>query len=203
MAVPFEHDAQRLTCGFSEELPEKGREDWAEYERSGEAARKAKANYTDSTNPIIRSLLDNIDDTSVRLWAPYSIPDLPTWHKGRVCLIGDAAHALPPNGQGSAQAFEDVAIMSRLLTSDSAVAQGYENLFSEFEKARRPRIELVKQFTNKSVRQTKGTASGPWAWWAKTWAIYAFFAWNRWVMRQPKITSYNALAEPLEGKTMD
>ncbi len=82
----------------------KGREGWREYEVSGEAARVAKAEHADCTTEPIRSLLDNVKDESVRIWAPYEIPELPTWHLGRVCLIGDAAHALPLNGQGSAQA---------------------------------------------------------------------------------------------------
>ena len=33
---------------------------------------------------------------------------LKTWHRGRVILIGDAAHAmLPTQGQGASQAIED------------------------------------------------------------------------------------------------
>src|SRR5688572_19726653 len=35
-------------------------------------------------------------------------PPLRSWHKGRVVLIGDAAHPMTPNlGQGAGQAIED------------------------------------------------------------------------------------------------
>lgn len=44
------------------------------------------------------------------------------WHRGRVVLIGDAAHACPPTlAQGAAQALEDAAVLTELLLSSAAV----------------------------------------------------------------------------------
>ncbi|GJE95025.1 FAD/NAD(P)-binding domain-containing protein [Phanerochaete sordida] len=46
----------------------------------------------------------------------YDRPELPTWHAGRVVLIGDAAHPTSPHlGQGANQAFEDAALLADLL----------------------------------------------------------------------------------------
>jgi 2-polyprenyl-6-methoxyphenol hydroxylase-like FAD-dependent oxidoreductase len=40
----------------------------------------------------------------------------PEWYRGRVVIIGDAAHAMTPHlGQGAAQAIEDGVVLSRLL----------------------------------------------------------------------------------------
>lgn len=54
------------------------------------------------------------------------------WQDGRVCLIGDAAHATTPNlGQGACQAVEDAYTIGRLLDSGApieAVFAGYERL---------------------------------------------------------------------------
>lgn len=69
----------------------------------------------------------------------YDIRSLPTWHRGRVVLIGDAAHAVSPNsGQGAPLALEDAMYLARLLRD-----QPYEAAFAQFERDRRPRAEKV------------------------------------------------------------
>ena len=180
-----------LAWGISEQLDEKGRDSWRDYEVSGEAARAAKSNYANIHTQPIRSLLDNVEDDKVRLWAPYSIPDLSSWYLGRVCLIGDAAHALPPNGQGSAMAFEDAALLSRLLDS---IDDERRHIFAHFERIRRPRIERVRRLS-KVAGGLKSNTMNPWVWWAKKWLIWAYFAWNRFVVRDTRITAYNVMDE--------
>ncbi|KAJ7215112.1 hypothetical protein B0H12DRAFT_1274374, partial [Mycena haematopus] len=132
---PHNHDGS--------EVPDRAA--WREYSMSGAAARAAKAHYASVLTEPIRSLMDNVKDDGVQLWVPHSMPDIPTWHRGRVCLIGDAAHALPPNGQGSAMAFEDAAYLSSLLSSEEALACGFERVFAQFERNRRARIDRVKR----------------------------------------------------------
>ena len=44
-------------------------------------------------------------------WATYDLPRVETWHRGRVVLTGDAAHATSPSsGQGASMAIEDVVL---------------------------------------------------------------------------------------------
>jgi 2-polyprenyl-6-methoxyphenol hydroxylase-like FAD-dependent oxidoreductase len=67
-------------------------------------------------------------------------PPLPTWHRGRVVLLGDAAHATTPNlGQGAAQAIEDAYLLASTLGSESEP----EAAFRSFERARRARVNGV------------------------------------------------------------
>ncbi|KAJ7493103.1 hypothetical protein B0H11DRAFT_1911538 [Mycena galericulata] len=144
MTMPIDPEGTTLAWAINQSVEERSREEWRALERSGEAVRLAKADYDDIQTQPVRSLLDNADATNARLWAAYSIPDLPKWHTPRVCLIGDAAHGLPPNGaQGSAMAFEDAAILTRLLTSKDTTS--YDQLFRQFEAIRRPRIQRVRQ----------------------------------------------------------
>lgn len=70
------------------------------------------------------------------------IASLPSWHKDRVLLIGDAAHAVSPNaGQGASMALEDAMFLAMLLR-DAGVGS-YAAAFRKFEKDRKPRVEKI------------------------------------------------------------
>jgi 2-polyprenyl-6-methoxyphenol hydroxylase-like FAD-dependent oxidoreductase len=71
----------------------------------------------------------------------YDILSLPSWHKGRVALIGDAAHAASPNaGQGASMALEDAVYLARLLRDADG---NYEAAFTQYEHDRKPRVEAI------------------------------------------------------------
>lgn len=63
-----------------------------------------------------------------------------TWHRGRVVLLGDAAHATTPNlGQGGAQAIEDAWVLADRL----AAHQRIEPALAEYERIRMPKARMV------------------------------------------------------------
>lgn len=63
------------------------------------------------------------------------------WNRGRVVIIGDAAHSCPPTiAQGAAQALEDAFVLTELLVSRDAVDQ---QLWDEFHARRLPRAQAV------------------------------------------------------------
>jgi 2-polyprenyl-6-methoxyphenol hydroxylase-like FAD-dependent oxidoreductase len=71
----------------------------------------------------------------------YDIRSLPTWQRGRVLLIGDAAHAASPNsGQGASMALEDAMYLARLLRDSPGE---YLRAFRQFETDRKPRVEAI------------------------------------------------------------
>ena len=52
-------------------------------------------------------------------WAMFDRPPLETWTRGRVALLGDAAHPMMPfMGQGAAQSIEDGFVLARCLAAD-------------------------------------------------------------------------------------
>jgi 2-polyprenyl-6-methoxyphenol hydroxylase-like FAD-dependent oxidoreductase len=54
------------------------------------------------------------------------------WNRGRVVLIGDAAHTCPPTlAQGAAQALEDAAVLAELLLAGDAVDAQLWTAFTE------------------------------------------------------------------------
>ena len=63
------------------------------------------------------------------------------WNRGRVVIIGEAAHSCPPTiAQGAAQACEDALVLSELLLARDAVDQ---ELWDEFHARRLPRATEV------------------------------------------------------------
>ena len=76
---------------------------------------------------------------------------LPTpWHRGRVVLIGDAAHSCPPTlAQGGAQALEDAAVLAELLLTRHGVD---DDLWAEFTARRFDRARTVVEASNQIGR---------------------------------------------------
>jgi len=64
------------------------------------------------------------------------------WHRGRVVLIGDAAHASSPMmGQGGCMAMEDACVLAESLHGDATLAEALESYVAR----RRPRVNWVHQ----------------------------------------------------------
>jgi 2-polyprenyl-6-methoxyphenol hydroxylase-like FAD-dependent oxidoreductase len=75
----------------------------------------------------------------LRGWTTHDVPAVRRWHRGRVVLVGDAAHATSPAaGQGSSLAVEDAVVLARCLR-DLPVAEALRT----YEGLRRGRAERV------------------------------------------------------------
>ncbi|MEU1971459.1 FAD-dependent monooxygenase [Microbacterium sp. NPDC019599] len=63
------------------------------------------------------------------------------WNRGRVVLIGDAAHSCPPTiAQGAAQGLEDALVLTELLTQHDSLD---DDLWTSFHERRLPRAKAV------------------------------------------------------------
>ncbi|TYB55408.1 2-polyprenyl-6-methoxyphenol hydroxylase [Nonomuraea sp. PA05] len=72
------------------------------------------------------------------------------WNRGRVVLIGDAAHACPPTlAQGAAQCLEDAAVLAELLLAADRLDQG---LFDAFMDRRHDRVKAVVEASVRLAR---------------------------------------------------
>lgn len=63
-----------------------------------------------------------------------------SWHRGRVVLVGDAAHACPPTlAQGAAMSLEDASVLAELLTSGGDA----DDVLAAYHDRRAPRVRTV------------------------------------------------------------
>ena len=78
---------------------------------------------------------------------------LPSFHRDRAALLGDAAHPMTPNlGQGACQALEDAAVISRLAagTGPDAVT----GMLARYTAARLPRTTNVVRWSHRAATMT-------------------------------------------------
>jgi 2-polyprenyl-6-methoxyphenol hydroxylase-like FAD-dependent oxidoreductase len=84
--------------------------------------------------------------TELRGWTTYDVPTVPHWYRGRMIVIGDAAHATSPaSGQGASLAIEDAVVLAQSLRDVDGVTEA----FAAFVDRRRDRVERIVAEGNK------------------------------------------------------
>uniref|UniRef100_A0A8H7K438 FAD-binding domain-containing protein n=1 Tax=Bionectria ochroleuca TaxID=29856 RepID=A0A8H7K438_BIOOC len=94
--------------------------------------------------PIASGIIDLVmEQDDPRGYSEREHKATPTYARGRVCIMGDAAHASTPfQGAGAGQAFEDGMILSALLGHISS-PDDIEVAFKIYDEIRRPRGQRV------------------------------------------------------------
>lgn len=98
--------------------------------------------------PRLKALLNAV--TRCSKWGLFLRAPTENWGRGRIQLIGDAAHAMLPNaGQGAAQGFEDAYILARWL---AALPDNPAAAMENFRRVRMPRVHAVQRCSAAIVR---------------------------------------------------
>lgn len=117
------------------------RDGWAEEGWSIPAAVCDVLDEFKDWHPHARTIIAATPADACFKWALFAHAPLETWHKGRVAVLGDAAHPmLPFMGQGAAQAIEDAIILARCLRETSDVP----GALARYERARKERATFVQ-----------------------------------------------------------
>jgi salicylate hydroxylase len=131
------------------------------------------ARYADWHESLLR--LFAAGDTWYK-WALYDRDPLPRWTRGRITLLGDAAHPmLPYLGQGACQAMEDGAVLATALAAEAADP---DTGLARYERTRRPRASRVVLAARE--RGLSNHLPSAWAAWRRDLLI----AWRRRVNRR-------------------
>jgi FAD-dependent urate hydroxylase len=86
----------------------------------------------------------------------HDLPSVPTWHRGPMVIVGDAAHApSPTSGQGASMAAEDAVVLALCLRDLPDIPQA----LAAYEGLRRGRVErIVAQGARTGSAKTPGPA---------------------------------------------
>ncbi|KAF2716663.1 FAD/NAD(P)-binding domain-containing protein [Polychaeton citri CBS 116435] len=108
--------------------------------------------FGDAKIPCIKPLIEQAQD--FYLWPVFTLSKHGKWSTDRVMLLGDAAHAMPPQGESTGIVFEDTVIFSRCLTRwvEKGMQGSMKEAFDVYENLRRPRIEVAYEESKSVVR---------------------------------------------------
>jgi 2-polyprenyl-6-methoxyphenol hydroxylase-like FAD-dependent oxidoreductase len=104
-----------------------------------------KAELAEYTDPVISTVREELNETSSILYRPLEALLAPNpWYRGRILLIGDAAHATTPhNAYGAGLAVEDGIVLAELINSDVPA----EQVLQRFMERRFERCRLVVEMS--------------------------------------------------------
>lgn len=102
---------------------------------------RLKSYMQEFPNPMVQGLIEQIVDSHLVNYRPLEVLKMPApWHKGRVIMIGDSAHAtIPQLGSGAALAIEDAVVLVDELQKNTT----YQEAFEKFMDRRLARCMMV------------------------------------------------------------
>ena len=90
--------------------------------------------------PWVRRFMEVVPPANLFKWGLFDREPLETWTRGRITLLGDAAHPiLPFLGHGAVLAIEDGVVLGRAMAAAASVEEGLQR----YEQARRERAAFV------------------------------------------------------------
>jgi len=111
--------------------------------------------FAEDRTPAVELLRRTAPAELVIVGALEDLPTVPAWSRGRIVLVGDAAHATSPSsGQGVSLAAESAVQLARCLRD----LPSHEEAFAAYERLRRGRVERV---IAAATRTNNDKAAGP------------------------------------------
>jgi 2-polyprenyl-6-methoxyphenol hydroxylase-like FAD-dependent oxidoreductase len=130
----------------AEEIAARGDDEWKSH---------ALALFSDDL-PDITTIMRAAEPSRFRPLGTYDLASLPRWSRGRVALLGDAAHAVSTSsGQGASLAVEDALVLATCLRDLPDATRA----FAAYEHRRRARVERIAAEGRRRGHQKVGSAN--------------------------------------------
>lgn len=142
--MPEDPEAREIMVGMQVKHPDQSRAEWEALSADkGKLADYYRAGY-DQWHDTAKQIIDQVcaNKEALYLWRFLRMPKIEKWFSetGRVLIVGDAAHAIPPSsGQGVNQALEDVHALTLLLEKSSNLLYA----LTKWQAMRQARIDAV------------------------------------------------------------
>ncbi|KAH8589400.1 hypothetical protein B0O99DRAFT_745988 [Bisporella sp. PMI_857] len=123
----------------------------------------------------IREIVEKCDEWT--FYPVYALPPSGKWTRGKVLLMGDAAHAMPPQGESTGIAIEDGILIARIFQRRDA--RSIQQLFSDYEATRR---DIIHTHYKSADWRWKKATSGTTPMWniLLEWFTIIFLAFAKW-----------------------
>ncbi|CAL5873018.1 uncharacterized protein PFLUO_LOCUS7287 [Penicillium psychrofluorescens] len=157
--APQNRDGSEVMIAINWPTDERSREGWDEFEKDKERLRDIML-AGNSWNMVVQTAINAAPLETFSIWPFYTVPKLNQWSskRGKVLVIGDAAHAIPPTGgQGLNQGLEDVLSLSLILAAIRKKKVQLRNSLDWWQDMRQQRIDRVIELAREiSARRRPG-----------------------------------------------
>ncbi len=110
----------------------------------------------DGWHPAVREMVGAVRH-DIR-WGLFLAKPLRHWRRGRVALLGDAAHAmLPHHGQGANATIEDAVTLAELIERNPGDIETALDAYESLRKARTRKIQRASWAGNSALHLADGT----------------------------------------------
>jgi 2-polyprenyl-6-methoxyphenol hydroxylase-like FAD-dependent oxidoreductase len=166
------HDGSEVLIGkqrrFTEELDKEG---WSDMLNNKQWCIDFLREGASEFPPMVANAVSDIPENKINLWPFYVVPKLDSWvsDAGKVVILGDAAHAIPPTaGQGVNQAFEDVYTFAGVIgalqgqSSSDDYADRSNAVLKRWQTGRQERVDKILELNamvDKRRMPNQGNAS--------------------------------------------
>jgi 2-polyprenyl-6-methoxyphenol hydroxylase-like FAD-dependent oxidoreductase len=164
---------QQFVAAVMETEDVKSKEGWL---ARGSEQDKIRQNVRDRFGNSAIGFLDPLIDATSHwtLYPVFTLAPRGKWCSKRSVLLGDAAHAMPPQGESTGYALEDAILFARVLAVE--FNNGLDDAFATYEKVRRERIN--KAYDEATFGWETQKDCGWFTFLLRTWLTTVFLWWT-------------------------
>ncbi|OBT96732.2 hypothetical protein VE01_04119 [Pseudogymnoascus verrucosus] len=174
--------------------PDADRDGWRGKGAMGTEAKKELVERFGGGDPVFKAVVEGVEEWS--FFPVWVLPNGGTYWRGRTVLVGDAAHAGPPGGEGAALAMEDAVVLGRLVGKAEEEGAAVEAVFRRYDELRRERV--TENYTRASARW-EGAKNRSWLF-QKTMELFMWAFLMVWWNKREWGFEYDAANVELGGK---